>query len=153
MLQVVAEAGTDTSALQILSELASSFSSLGVDLVVLELQLDRSQSRQSLGLQLCRQLKKQYPNLPVLLLTALQDTRALAAAKQAGVNGYCPKGIPVTELVAVMRQVATGGSGFTSATRHSPLVRFRNHLRLSGLQQIDASLAEVTAQLQGLTNC
>ena len=76
MLQVVAEAGTDTAALQILSELASSFSSLGVDLVLLELQLDRSQSSQSLGLQLCRQLKKQYPNLPVLLLTALSKTLA-----------------------------------------------------------------------------
>jgi DNA-binding NarL/FixJ family response regulator len=211
MLQVVAEAGTDTAALQILPELASSFSSLGVDLVLLELQLDRSQSSQSLGLQLCRQLKNQYPNLPVLLLTALQDTRALAAAKQAGVNGYCPKGIPVEELVAVMRQVATGrwgdgemgdkktkrqgdketrGQGdkgtkgvisfspssspspspsssssspssppitpsphhpiapSSQATRHSPVVRLRNNLRLSGLRQIDTSLAEVTAQLQ-----
>jgi DNA-binding NarL/FixJ family response regulator len=110
-LQVVAEAETNTAALQILSEFASnatSLSELGVDLVLLELRLDSSESSQLLGLKVSQQLKTQYPNLPVLLFTSLSEPSQLATAKQTGVDGYCPKGIPATELAAAIRQVATG---------------------------------------------
>lgn len=166
-LQVAAEAKTDAAALQILAELsgnatasATSIPALGVDLVVLELCLGRSTTSYLLGLQLCRQLKTQYPNLPILLLSSLQEPTQLAAAKAIGVDGYCPKGIPVSELVAAMRQVVGGrsywveaGGGKRENFTRSPITpgifaKLGNHLRLSGLQQIDASLAEVTAQLQ-----
>jgi len=167
-LQVVAEAETNTAALQILSEFASnatSLSELGVDLVLLELGLDSSESSQLLGLRLSQQLKTQYPNLPVLLFTSLSEPSQLTAAKQAGVDGYCPKGIPATELAAAIRQVATGHPYWAKeieesrgaeesrsrgefTTRYSPLARLRDRLRLSGLRQIDASLSEVTALLQ-----
>lgn len=166
-LQVAESAETDAAALQILAELsgnvtasATSIPTLGVDLVVLELCLGRSTTSYLLGLQLCRQLKTQYPSLPILLLTSLQEPTQLAAAKAIGVDGYCPKGIPVSELVAAMRQVVGGrsywveaGEGKSENFTRSPITpsifaNLGNHLRLSGLQQIDASLVEVTAQLQ-----
>lgn len=157
-LQVAGEAQNAGDALQILaSGIATSAiaptTSLRVDLVVLE-DLGGSQPSQS-GLQ-CKQLKTRYPNLPVLLLTSVQDRSYLEAARQAGVDGYCFKRAPVSELVAAIRQVAVGRFYWQSFPyRPLPLSpvnysldKIRNYLRLSGLQQIDASLAEVTAQLQ-----
>jgi len=164
-LQVVAEAETIAGGLQLLTESdnAPNVPSLAVDLVLLELSLDRSQPNQSVELQHCRQLKTQYPNLPVLLLSALQEPNLLAAARQAGVDGYYPKGAPVSEIVAVMRQVAAGSSYWAEVTGNRQeaetqensfpttsniLIKYWNRLRFSGVRQIDATLAEVTARLQ-----
>lgn len=168
-LQVVSEAQTDTTALQILAKLAQ-VDPNQVNLVVLELGNHRSLSSQQLGLQLCRHLKTQYPNLPLLLVSSVQEQGLLLAAKSAGVNGYCPKGTPVSELVTVMDEIAAGGSYWDemgkedtrmqkrgdgenafenpSASAPLPFAQLRKHLRLSGIAYIDATLAEVTAQLQ-----
>lgn len=168
-LQVVSEAQTDTTALQILAKLAQENPNQ-VNLVVLELGNNRSLSSQQLGLQLCRHLKTQYPNLPLLLVSSVQEQGLLLAAKSAGVNGYCPKGTPVSELVTVMHEIAAGGSywdemgkedtrmqkrgdgenAFENLSTSAPLpfAQLRKHLRLSGIAYIDATLAEVTAQLQ-----
>ena len=157
-LQVAGEAQSVSDALQILASgvatsVIATTTSLRVDLVVLE-DLGGSKPSQS-GLQ-CKQLKTRYPNLPVLLLTSVQDRSYLEATRQAGVDGYCFKGAPVSELVAAIRQVACGRSYWQSFPyRPLPLSpvnysldKIRNYLRLSGLQQIDASLFDVTAQLQ-----
>ncbi|WP_017314447.1 DUF3685 domain-containing protein [Mastigocladopsis repens] len=169
-LQVVSEAQTDTAALQILAELAQEDPNR-VNLVVLELGNGRSLSSQQLGLQLCRHLKTQYPNLPLLLLSSVQEQGLLLAARAAGVNGYCPKGTPVSELVTAMHLVVAGGSFWDrvgqdemATRRHEdevvnaienfsvssrlPFSKLRNHLRLSGIAYIDATLSQVTAQLQ-----
>ncbi|KZL50464.1 regulator [Nodularia spumigena CENA596] len=159
-IQVVAEAETDTRALQILAELAQKNPNQ-VNLVVLELGNGRSISSQQNGLQLCQQLKIQYPQLPVLLLSSVQEPGLLLAVKAAGVNGYCPKGTPISQLVAAMEKVADGGSYWFLEQRRVepttypmtpspslPLARVRKNWYLSGIGYIEAALAEVTAQLQ-----
>ncbi|MBW4685005.1 MAG: DUF3685 domain-containing protein [Komarekiella atlantica HA4396-MV6] len=159
-LQVIAEVETDTSALQILAEIAKQ-DPKQVNLVVLELGNGRTTDQQ-LGLQFCRQLKALYPNLPVLLFSSVQEPGILLAAKAIGVNGYCAKGIPFPELVVAIREVASGGSyWFVDSgsgnsqnsklrTQNSslPFTKIRNNLRLSGIGYIDATLAAVKAQLQ-----
>ncbi|MEH2013903.1 DUF3685 domain-containing protein [Nostoc sp.] len=170
-LQVTGVVETDTAALQILAEIAQENPNL-VNLVVLEFGNGRSTTSQQLGLQFCRQLRALYPNLPILLLSSVQEQGLLLAAKSVGINGYCPKGTPLPELVAAMQEVADGGSYWFQDTEaiitlnsslpivpnpqrgprvpHSPLpfFRLRNNLRLSGIAYIDATLAAVTAQLQ-----
>ncbi|MBW4638776.1 MAG: DUF3685 domain-containing protein [Gloeocapsa sp. UFS-A4-WI-NPMV-4B04] len=161
-LKVAAQAESSAAALQILAELSEAISistpASRIDLVVLDLYLDQFQLDPILALQFCRQLKTQYPNLPILLFSSILEPTHLKAAQQAGVNGYCPKGISVSELVAAMRQVATGRSYWIEARSKKIFTSqsltpgvfstVRNQVRLSGLQQIDTSLAEVTAQLQ-----
>ena len=161
-LKVAAQAESSAAALQILAEFGETISTSTpasrIDLVVLELYLEQFQPDPILALQLCRQLKTQYPNLPILLFSSILEPTHLKAAQQAGVNGYCPKGVSVSELVAAMRQVATGrsywietrGKKISTSQSLTPGVfsTIRNQVRLSGLQQIDTSLAEVTAQLQ-----
>lgn len=106
-LQVISEAQTDIIALQILAELALKDPNQ-VNLVILELGNNRSEESQQLGLQLCRQIKALYPNLPLLLVTSCQDRGLLLAAKAIGVNGYCPKGTPLTEIIAAIEAIAQG---------------------------------------------
>ncbi|GAX38780.1 DUF3685 domain-containing protein [Nodularia sp. NIES-3585] len=160
-IEVVSEAETDTTALQILAELAQQDPNQ-VNLVVLELGNGRSISSQQQGLQLCQQLKIQYPKLPVLLLSSVQEPGLLLAIQAAGVNGYCSKGIPISQLVAAMEEVADGGSYWfperqrvDTISNHPitpapslPLARVRKNWYLSGIGYIEATLAEVTAQLQ-----
>ncbi|MHC5610089.1 MAG: DUF3685 domain-containing protein [Nostoc sp.] len=198
-LEVIAVVETDTVALQILAEIAQQDPNQ-VNLVVLEFGNGRSATSQQLGLQLCRQLRVLYPNLPILLLSSIQEQGLLLAAKSVGVNGYCPKGTPLSELITAMQEVADGAyywlqdteaiitpnpslrdaartAGFTvslpncSGHRSSlpfdyaqgiaphshsttltasplPFSRLRNNLHLSGIANIDATLAAVTAQLQ-----
>ncbi len=165
-LEAIAVVETDTAALQILAEIAQKDPNQ-VNLVVLEFGNGRSSTSQQLGLQFCRQLRTLYPNLPILILSSLQEPGLLLAAKSLGINGYCPKGTPLSELVAAMQRVADGDSywfqdteaiitpnSYTDAINrvspNSPLPfsRLRNNLRLSGIANIDATLATVTAQLQ-----
>ena len=108
-LEAIAVVETDTLALQILAEIAEKDPNQ-LNLVVLEFGNSRSTTSQQLGLQFCRQLRALYPNLPILLLSSIQEQGLLLAAKSIGVNGYCPKGTPLPELVAAMQEVADGGS-------------------------------------------
>ncbi|MDZ7956480.1 MAG: DUF3685 domain-containing protein [Aulosira sp. DedQUE10] len=172
-LQIVSEAETDTAALQVLAELAKQDPNQ-INLVVLELGNHRFPHLQQQGLQFCGQLKALYPHLPLLLLSSVTEPELLLAAKAAGVNGYCPKGTPVSELVTAMQAVAQGGSfwftvGLTQnglnaplpltalSTQNSalstpysplPLARLRNNWRLSGIAYIEATLKSVKDQLQ-----
>ncbi|MEO1376725.1 MAG: DUF3685 domain-containing protein [Cyanobacteria bacterium J06635_10] len=172
-LEIVAEAETYTTALQILAELAR-LDPNQVNLVLLEPDNNRSANRQELGLQLIRQLKTQYPNLPILLVCHILQPAMLIALKAAGANGYCPKGTPVSELILAMEQVTGGNSYWASETQDfrewesqrigtterqegksqkSLISKLRNNLRASGNNYIKVNLTQVTRQLQvpGLT--
>ncbi|MBN3879775.1 MULTISPECIES: DUF3685 domain-containing protein [unclassified Nostoc] len=160
-LEAIAVVETDTVSLQILAEIAEKDPNQ-VNLVVLEFGNSRSTTSQQLGLQFCRQLRALYPNLPILLLSSIQEQGLLLAAKSIGVNGYCPKGTPLPELVAAMQEVADGGSywfqhreaiitansSLLTPNSSFPFSKLRNNLRLSGIANIDATLAAVTTQLQ-----
>jgi len=161
-IRVAAEAADSYAALQ-------NISALGIDVAIVELRLTDASV---MGWQLCQQLKTQYPNLPVLILTCHPEPNQLAAARQAGVEGFCHKGITKTELVNIIQQLAAGrsywepevveaslsdlsGSQSTiqanpplQGLHHSLFTSLRNSLRQSGLQQIDGNLAQVTAWLQ-----
>ncbi|MBF2067783.1 MAG: DUF3685 domain-containing protein [Calothrix sp. C42_A2020_038] len=99
-LEIVGEAQTDVEALQIVSRIQNNQEQL--DLITLEL------SDYYLINQFCQQLKSQYPNLPILLLSS-QPQQQLIAAAQIGVEGYCSKGTPVAELITIINSIAVGG--------------------------------------------
>ena len=148
-----------------------------INLVLLNVGLGRLNPSQIQGLNLCRLLKSRYPALPVLCLSDVSEPVILAAARQSGADGYCAKTLEATEIAAVMRRVAAGqpywgklpvaepasprpnSPRFESppdsprpTVRSTPLqlAPFRRRLRLSGLQQIEAALSEVTIELQNL---
>jgi DNA-binding NarL/FixJ family response regulator len=153
-LQIIADVATDTAALKILQETAA-FDSNSVNLIVLELGNGRTQQSQRQSLQFCQQLKNLYPNLPILLLSSLTESKLLSAAKATGIEGYCPKGTDTEELVTIIQEVAHGnrvwvGDNPSSNSSLSPLpfAQLRHNLRFSSLGYIDTKLQAVTQQLQ-----
>lgn len=177
-LAVVAEAEDGETALQILDHQFARPLNVDADvpllinLVVLDLGLGRLNAEQIQGLNLCSILKSRYPGLPVLAVGSAVEPVILAAAQQTGVEGYCPKTADASDLVRAMRQVAegqplwlqnqVGQNQFRQAPAGgpvaaplaprtpAPLSTLRRNLRRSGIRQIDAVLADVTAELQNL---
>ena len=104
-LQVVAEVDTAVGAIARLDSLRRVN---GVDLVVLELLFDRNNSNSLSGLSLCQDLKANYPELPILLLATVSESAQLLAAKELGIEGYCPKGCGIAIIVEAIRQLRAG---------------------------------------------
>ncbi|HLP87974.1 MAG TPA: DUF3685 domain-containing protein [Nostocaceae cyanobacterium] len=158
-LKIIADVATDTAALQILVESASSKLE-PVHLIILEL----GAHSQQLSLSFCQQLKSLYPQIPILLLTFVNQPELILAARAIGVNGYCPKGTPIAELINAIQIIAVGGYhwltkdlanlSISAEEKSQPyiqqpaIVRLINNARLSGMSQIDITLNAVTAQLQ-----
>jgi DNA-binding NarL/FixJ family response regulator len=169
-LQVVAEmeSGNDTG--NVVNTIVALGEENYPDLVIWDLDIQKfwlGNSERNAGEYLpCQQLKAQYPNLPILLLTELQlntflDSAFLARAKQSGVDGYCSKNLAVAELVAAIRQVASGKNYwpeeveeeiregerkvFGQVSIHQKLI---NEISGSGMQQIERAIAELNQELQ-----
>ncbi len=148
-LQVMAEVDTGTEALSILGEREDA-----VDLVVLELAIAPSNTDELSGLALCQQLKTDYPNLPVLLLTAESEPTLLMAAKASGVEGYCAKGCTIAAIVQAIRQLMSGQPDWQMSEQLPAPISFvrprswHHRMRSYGLQQIEDTLTKVTQELQ-----
>ena len=62
------------------------------------------------GIEACRQIKQQHPNLPILVLTSRSEKPLIARLIEAGAQAYCLKGIPSEFLILALRSVAAGAS-------------------------------------------
>src|SRR4028119_2055516 len=148
-LQVIAEVDTGTEALLILGEREDA-----VDLVVLELAIAPANTDELSGLALCQQLKTEYPNLPILLLTAASEPTLLMAAKASGVEGYCAKGCTIAAIVQAIRQLMSGQPDWQMFEQLPAPISFvrspswHHRMRSYGLQQIEDTLAKVSQELQ-----
>ncbi|MDY6802551.1 MAG: DUF3685 domain-containing protein [Cyanobacteriota bacterium] len=171
-LQLVAEAPNAAAALRILegaiaeSEVlptktvtADTLDAIVWDVESCNPELDESE-KFSPAIAFCQQLKTLYPNLPILVLTNLREASVLAALREAGVEGYCPKGVAIDRLVTAIRQVGGAqsywleidlplphASPFQSRTS-KVLKNIRFHLGKSGLRQIDRALSEANSDLE-----
>jgi DNA-binding NarL/FixJ family response regulator len=160
-LEVVGEAENDVEALEIVARLTFG-NQKELDLVILDIDQGYSTASQSLSLQdnlqLCQQLKAQYPQLPILILSATQNQRLIATAQTCGVNGYFPKGIAIRELISAINTVISGNCLFswTIPTRSqatipnspSPISRYLNNVKSSGNRYIQTNLVQVRGKLQ-----
>ncbi|WP_233233520.1 response regulator transcription factor [Bordetella sp. LUAb4] len=72
------------------------------------LLLDLSMPGRS-GVELIRQIKDEFPRLPILVLTMHGEQQYAVRALKAGASGYLTKESAAAELVAAVRKVATGG--------------------------------------------
>ncbi|MEA5467398.1 DUF3685 domain-containing protein [Spirulina sp. 06S082] len=119
-----------------------------------------SVSKVTNSLHFFQQLKKNYPDLPVLLLTAIRETRLLKSIRTLGIEGYCPKGTNIEELASVLQQIIAGNTPWPEQTAitqqgldlqlsvpNSPPQWLLN-LRRSGLSQIKDSLLKIEKQLE-----
>ena len=66
------------------------------------------------GVETCRQMKQQHPDLPVLILTSHSQQPLIEQLVKAGASGFCLKGIEAETLILALRSVAAGASWWDS---------------------------------------
>ena len=97
-LTVVAEAGTADEAIDRVREHRP-------DVAVLDVRLGEGEHN---GIEVCRQITTEFPDVKVLILTSFDSDRALVDAGLAGASGFILKQIRSSELVDAIRGVADG---------------------------------------------
>ncbi len=67
------------------------------------------------GVETCRLLKQQYPEIPILVLTSRSEKALIGRLIEANAQGYCLKGIDADALILAIRSVAAGASWWDKA--------------------------------------
>ena len=60
------------------------------------------------GLVMIQQLRRDYPNLPIIVLTQIQNSAILQSLIQVGINGLILKKSVINELADAIRQILLG---------------------------------------------
>ncbi len=89
----------------LVSEALARIPALRPDVAVLDIRLPDGN-----GVELCRELKSQLPDLNCLMLTSFTDEQAMMDAILAGAAGYVIKDIKGLDLVSAIRTVGAGRS-------------------------------------------
>ena len=92
------------------------------------------------GVEVCREIRSQWPEIVCVMLTSYNDDEALYAAILAGASGYVLKQVGVGDLVDDIRRAGAGQSLL------DPSVTERVLERLQAGPREDARLASLTAQ-------
>ncbi|MGZ4426761.1 MAG: response regulator [Nocardioidaceae bacterium] len=92
------------------------------------------------GIDVCREVRSQHPEIAALILTSFDDDEALFSAIMAGASGYVLKQVRGNDLVETVRRVAAGQSMLDPAVTQQVLDRLRR-----GPEE-DPALAPLTSQ-------
>jgi DNA-binding NarL/FixJ family response regulator len=113
-LQVVGEAGATADAM-------AEVRACRPDVAVLDVRLGDGN-----GIDVCRRLTSEMPEVKTLILTSFDNDRAMVDAGLAGASGFVLKQIRSTELVDAIRKVADGRRLLDDAEVRLALRRLRN---------------------------
>jgi len=105
------------------------------------------------GIDVCREIRSNHPEIACLILTSFDDDDALFAAIMAGASGYVLKQVRGPALVSAVRTVAAGGTLFDPEVgpRPSPARRPVNgDNRLAQLTDQERTVLRLIGE--GLTN-
>jgi len=139
-LVVVGEAGDATHAMSEIRRTAP-------DVAVLDIRLDDGS-----GIDVCRQITAEFPEVKTLMLTAFDNDRAIVDAGLAGAAGFVLKQIRSKELVDAIRLVASGRQLLDDASIRLAQQRIRDSEagRLADLTSQERRIFDLIGD--GLTN-
>jgi two-component system, NarL family, invasion response regulator UvrY len=106
-LQVVAEAATGP---EVLAQVAQLQAGAGLDLVLLDIALPGMD-----GLDVLQQLQRDWPRLPVLMLSTYPEKQYGVRCIRLGASGYLNKSADPDDMLAAVHKVAAGGLYLTPA--------------------------------------
>ena len=107
-IQVVGEADTGPG---VLDQVAQWQGPQGIDVVLLDIAMPGID-----GLEVLQRLRRDWPGLPVLMLSTYPEKQYAVRCIQLGASGYLNKSTDPDELIAALLRVATGGLHVTAAT-------------------------------------
>jgi len=106
------------------------------------------------GVEVCREVRSEFPDVLCLMLTSYTDDEALFEAIMAGASGYVLKQIRGNELVQAVKRVAEGESLLDPAVTGRVLRRLRDPSpedeRLARLTDQERKILDLIAE--GCTN-
>lgn len=141
-LQVVGEASSKTEALHRIPAARP-------QVAVLDVRLPDGS-----GVEVCREIRSEFPDIRCLMLTSYADDEALFDAIMAGASGYVLKEIRGTDLISAIRQVAAGKSLLDPVATARVLDRIRKgdqqDDRLRGLSDQERRILHLIGE--GMTN-
>lgn len=141
-MHIVGEAGTVAEAL-------ARVPAVQPDVAVLDVRLPDGN-----GVELCRQLRSDMPDLACLMLTSFDDDEALIGAIMAGAAGFVLKQVRGSDLVSGVRTVAGGGSLLDARSTAAVMRRIQAEQQqaepLHSLTDQERAVLELIAE--GLTN-
>jgi two-component system response regulator DevR len=140
-LVVVGEAGTCEEAL-------TRVPAVRPDVALLDVRLP-----DGTGVELCRDLRSERPELRCLMFTSFADDDALLNAMIAGAAGYVLKDVRGLALVAAIRTVAAGGSLLDAHATSLVLARLRAPAEVDPLDELSDREREILELIgEGLSN-
>ncbi|GAB6271016.1 MAG: response regulator transcription factor [Smithellaceae bacterium] len=77
------------------------------------------------GLEILKELKTDYPQLPVLILSIYPEEQYAIRALRAGASGYLTKASAPNELISAIRKISAGGR-YISASLAEKLATYLN---------------------------
>jgi two-component system response regulator DevR len=122
------------------------------DVVLLDVRLPDGS-----GVDLCRRIRSEHPDLPCLMLTAFANEATEQAALLAGAQGWLLKDIHGAGLVSAIRRVTAGEQLISADLRRRTQERLMREERERDEQEDDVPLTPREKQLlalitEGLTN-
>jgi two-component system, NarL family, response regulator DevR len=140
--EVVGEAGTVAEALRRIPAVTP-------DVAILDGRLPDGS-----GIEVCRVIREEQPDVRCLILTSYDDDEAIFAAVLAGASGYLLKQIRAAHLLDAVRQVAAGRSLLDPEVTEALLRRIRSGTkqdpRIESLNDQERRILELITE--GLTN-
>jgi DNA-binding NarL/FixJ family response regulator len=141
--EVVGEAGDGCGALQLVSRTQP-------DVVLLDIAMPEMS-----GIEILCQIKAQWPQVKVVMLTVLDEDQELFAAIRAGADGYLLKSIQSQQLVKMLQGLERGEAAITRKTASRLLAGFADTQPFPQSQQLilterEIELLELVAE--GLSN-
>lgn len=101
------------------------------------------------GIEACRQIKQQNPNLPILVLTSHSQQSLIVRLIEAGAQGYCLKGISAEALVLALRSVAAGASWWDPIATTEIRAKFENNsVAADTVKDVNESIMPLTRREQ-----
>ena len=141
-LEIVGEAAT-------VAEAMTRIPALSVNVAVLDVRMPDGN-----GVELCRDLRSQLPELRCLILTSYSDDEALLNAIMAGASGFVLKQVLGNDLITAVRKVGAGESLLDAKTTEALMKRIRQGKDddgpLAGLTDQERAVFELVGE--GLTN-
>jgi two-component system response regulator DevR len=127
--RVVGEAGTVAESITLAAQARP-------DVVLMDVRLPDGS-----GVEACRRIKADNPDMRVVMLTSYQDEEAIVGSVMAGASGYLLKQADAERLIQAIRDAAAGESSLDPRAAGTLLTQFR---------ELSAKQAE--AELAGLTD-
>ena len=142
-IEIVGQAGTQQQAVEVCQQCKP-------DIILMDVRLADGS-----GIEACREILEQTPEIRVLMLTSYPDDDAVFASIMAGASGYLLKEVSAKSIVEGIRTVAAGGSLLDPNITGKVLKKLRHHPseeenKLASLNEREHSILELIAK--GKTN-